>query len=367
MQCAAPILAKGYTASNPLYVPCGKCGYCLKSRQMAWSFRLCEEMEQSIYQTYFVTLTYANEHLPFTLDDKPVIKKHFGPELDEVTLFTRDCQLFNKLVRQNNAFHTKAQYRYYLAGEYGSRYGRPHYHLICFNLHPKTVRNLQKYWKHGKIQIEPCRSGKDVSNYVAGYIVNGWTESARINKRPFALMSKKPYLGHTYVKRMAQWHIDNNLPYLERGKHKIPLPQIIKKNIFTQEQLNAFKQPTLVHEQNLFILEMHRLHLLHGHDYDGFDHVIKQRIYHENEYRFKAKHNDKYEYHLGPTRSSNGLPHHSNRETKGTLRKAPPVNAKRRKSSRLVSSYHPRIPAKCQLPTTQKILDIPKRAQLSHT
>lgn len=299
MRCAAPILAKGSTRHNPVWVPCSRCGYCISTRQKAWSFRLTEEMQQSGYPTLFCTLTYRNESLPYTLDDHPLIRKHFGDLPDEVTLLTRDVQLFNKLVRQNNSFHCDLQYRYYAAGEYGTKFGRPHYHLIMFNVHPKTMLKLQKFWKHGNIDLQECRSTEKVSNYVAGYIIGAQAHSHRINKRPFSIMSKRPYLGYTYVQRMYAWHKKNQLTYIERGDYKQALPRIFKNKIFEQYELNAFKQPALVQNDLAIENELHRLVLKNGADYDAFNALEKARIYHEQRIRENAKHNDNYEYQLG--------------------------------------------------------------------
>lgn len=278
--------------------------YCINNHRNDWTLRLGEEANQSEYPVLFITLTYANHSLPWTLDDHPIIRKHYGEELDEVTLLTRDVQLFNKLVRQNNKFHTPAQYRYYAAGEYGSLHGRPHYHLIVFNLHPKTVQNLHTYWKHGTIDVQLCNSHDKVAQYVSGYIINAHAHAQRINKKPFSIMSKRPYLGHTYVARMYDYHKKNQIPYIDRITYKQRLPRIFKNKIFEQYELNAFKQPAVAQSALALANELHRLRLLNGPDWDGFNYLEKQKIYHEIALREKAKHTDKYQYHFGPLRKN---------------------------------------------------------------
>lgn len=278
--------------------------YCINNKRKHWTLRLGEEAEQSVYPVLFVTLTYANHSLPWTLDDHPIIKKHFGEELNEVTLLTRDVQLFNKLVRQNNRFHTDAQYRYYAAGEYGEKYGRPHYHLIMFNVHPKTMHKLPNYWKHGHIDLQLCNHQDKVSNYVSGYIVNAHSHALRINKKPFSIMSKRPYLGHTYVQRMYDYHKRNQIAYIDRITYKQSLPRIYKNKIFEQWELNAMKQPAYEQKELALANELHRQFLLNGPDWDGFNYLEKQRIYHEQQLREKAKHTDKYQYHFGPLRKN---------------------------------------------------------------
>ncbi|AXH77753.1 MAG: replication initiator protein [Microviridae sp.] len=304
MRCISPILAKGTTKMDPTWVPCSRCGYCLATRQISWSFRLQEEFEQSKFPALFLTLTYDNENLPWTLDECPIIRKHFGLLLDEPTLLTRDVQLFNKSLRKENAKHTEEQYRYYAAGEYGETYGRPHYHLIMFNVHPETITRITSFWKHGLLDLRYCDGKKAVYAYVANYVVNGYSQALRVNKRPFSLMSKRPYIGHSYVVRMYDYHKRNEIAYLERGEKKMALPRIFKNKIFTTAELNAMKQPAVEQHEMKLANELHRLRLKNGPDYDGFKYIEKQRIYWEQDYKQKAKHNDKHEFRKGTLRSS---------------------------------------------------------------
>lgn len=272
-------------------------------------------MEQSKYPALFVTLTYADHSLPWTLDDKPLIKKHFGDEFDEVTLLTRDVQLFNMLLRQNNKINDKlCQYRYYAAGEYGGKHGRPHYHLIMFNVHPKTMDRIPSYWKYGRADVQLVHSQNKVSAYVSSYIVNGYSQALRINKRPFSLMSKKPYLGHTYVERMRDYHKTNLLPYLDRGTFKQALPRIFKQKIFEQWELNSMKLPASANYQEKYDNEILRLQTLNGYTFpEAVQHINDQSLYHHNRILENTKHADKYEYHLGNLDKAKALPHHARR------------------------------------------------------
>ena len=107
MKCISPV----YVRKVSQFVPCGKCGFCIKKAIDSWCLRLGHEMEVSS-SAFFITLTYDNEHLP------P------GAELSK-----RDLQLFIKRLRKVNP-----GIRYFAVGEYGSERGRPHYHAVIFNL-----------------------------------------------------------------------------------------------------------------------------------------------------------------------------------------------------------------------------------------
>lgn len=109
----------------PIYeaVPCGKCLLCRDKKAKEWTTRArCEDMTAT-YPPLFVTLTYANEFLP----KDGVEKKHL--------------QNFLKRFRENwlRMFGERLDLRYFACAEYGSNFGRPHYHLQLWNVPNDTV------------------------------------------------------------------------------------------------------------------------------------------------------------------------------------------------------------------------------------
>ena len=91
MQCIKPINMKkpnSSIASDRVVVPCGRCSACLRSRRESWTIRLFEEFKNHLYG-YFVTMTYADEHLVYAI---------------EPTLCKRDVQLFTKNLRRKLDF-----------------------------------------------------------------------------------------------------------------------------------------------------------------------------------------------------------------------------------------------------------------------
>lgn len=376
-RCIKPVLANGSTSKEPIWVPCSRCGPCLRTRQNNWAFRLTEEFNKSEFPTLFVTLTYADEYLPYTMDDCPIIRKHFGDQLDEVTLLTRDLQKWNMLVRQNNSFHTRKQYRYYAAGEYGSQFGRPHYHVIMFNVHPKTMQRLQSYWKYGNIKLEYARDTNKVSAYVAAYVVTAYSNAIRINKRPFSCMSKRPFLGHTYVERMKKYHRQwrkkpqteiPNLPlehleltdthyqlaYIERpgtnGLYKIGLPRIFKQKLYAKWELNAMKKQVQETTDQLLETEIERIQTLNNYDRpQALQHINDTQFHNHLLILQKAKHSDKHEYQQGNTDASRNLPHHK-RHRRQSQRK---TNQKHKRPHRAKQRPTKTLPT-CTLPQSSK-------------
>ena len=116
-------------------IPCGKCIGCRLAYTRMWADRCIAEATRHD-SSYFVTLTYDNEHLPHAVDPNT------GEILDHGTLVKRDCQLFMKRLRKNYSYDNKI--RFFLAGEYGSTTARPHYHVILFGL---VLDDLKLYSK----------------------------------------------------------------------------------------------------------------------------------------------------------------------------------------------------------------------------
>jgi len=187
-------------------VPCGKCIPCLISKRQEWVLRLEREHRVS-KSAHFVTLTYDQKHL------------RTNHSLDK-----RDLQLYLKRLRKKDE---SERIRYYAVGEYGSRSGRPHYHLILFNSNEDNIRGA---WVdvHGK-QIGLVHvgqvSGASIA-YVTKYVIQKGEPVAEGKERPFATMSRRYGLGGHYLSdEMVEWHRHNDANYVavpDNGKARLP-------------------------------------------------------------------------------------------------------------------------------------------------
>lgn len=220
-KCLTPIKLKNET--NIHTVPCGKCYDCYQRRISQWSFRLMQEEKKSS-SAFFITLTYEKQHLPKT-------------QTNQATLDKRDIQLFMKQLRKKN----REKLKYFVCGEYGSNYERPHYHMILFNAKEKTI---QPTWQKGQIHI-----GK-VSAASVGYTLKYMQKQGKIpkhfkddRKKEFQLMSKG--LGLSYItKNISKWHLNDleNRLYLNiEDNKKIAMPRYYKDKIYTKEQRGQLK------------------------------------------------------------------------------------------------------------------------------
>ena len=148
-------------------LPCGQCVGCRLERSRQWAMR-CIHEAQLHQNNCFITLTYDDEHLP-----------------KDLSLDHREFQLFFKRLRKANP-HIKI--RYYMAGEYGTLRGRPHFHACIFgyDFHDKKLltrttagsllyrsQELEKLWPYGYSTIGDVTF--ESAAYVARYIMQKQT------------------------------------------------------------------------------------------------------------------------------------------------------------------------------------------------
>ncbi|QCQ85063.1 replication initiator protein [Blackfly microvirus SF02] len=202
--------------STLVSVPCGKCIPCLVNKRSDWCFRLEREHRVS-KSAMFVTLTYDEKHL------------RTNGSLDK-----RDLQLFLKRLRRRDE---SSRIRYYAVGEYGSRFGRPHYHLLLFNSVESDVRMA---WLDSRgVPIGAVHVGLVSSAsiaYVTKYMIQKDDYPDGVEK-PFATMSRRYGIGgHYLTDQMVAWHRLNDANYVVRvGNEKGRLPRFYRDKIWYSE------------------------------------------------------------------------------------------------------------------------------------
>lgn len=167
--------------------------------------------------------------MTFTYEETP---KSFNG-LD--SLSKPDWQKFMKKFRKQNTEKLK----YYVTGEYGDNFERPHFHAIMFNIDKRFI-NFPDYiadlWNHGIVEISPVTMAR--IKYVTKYMSKGvWkpqhnkTTGLEDDREPqFSLMSKN--IGKSFLTPQMERHILNmGYPYLTRYGERIPIPRYYKKII----------------------------------------------------------------------------------------------------------------------------------------
>lgn len=252
MRCVSPLSIKDPSqklGSIRITVPCGKCGSCMHNRRTEWSFRLKEELRNA-HSAKFITLTYSDQNLPWG---------GYAP-----TLVKRDIQLFIKRLRKENALVWDKQLRYYAVGEYGTTTRRPHYHILLYNCESSLYSKLDQIWGKGRAQLGEV---SDASiHYTTKYHVNyDVTQDAKVLYKEqsihpeFALMSRRPGIGHAYVGRASSWNYENGYLYVIKDGYKQSMPRYYRKKIFTDDQLKRMAEETISNAQVQYWAEYNRL------------------------------------------------------------------------------------------------------------
>jgi len=188
------------TVGKALSLPCGRCIGCRLERSRQWSVRIMHEAKMHL-ENSFVTLTYSPEFFP-----------------KDGSLSVDHCQLFLKRLRSRLS---PLKIRFFLCGEYGETFGRPHYHAIIFGYaFPDKVplfgsvgstgkfqlfdsELLSDTWGFGQVRIGEVSS--DSASYVANYATKkiiGSPEVVNAHYRgrtpEFLLMSRRPGIGRSW-------------------------------------------------------------------------------------------------------------------------------------------------------------------------
>lgn len=187
---------------RPVTLPCGQCIGCRLERSRQWAVRCYHEA--SLYDNNcFITLTYDDEHLP---DDRSLDVRHF--------------QKFMKRLRKKYG----ANIRFYHCGEYGERFGRPHYHACIFNhdFEDKVLwrkindvplflsASLQQLWPlgHSSVGTVTFQSAAYVARYIMKKRLGRGSEehymdpeTGVIRKPEYTTMSRKPGIGQPWLEK----------------------------------------------------------------------------------------------------------------------------------------------------------------------
>lgn len=203
-----------------LIVPCGKCYACQSNKRSFWTCRLFFEAATAI-SSLFVTLTYDDEHVPFS---------GLLP-----TLSKRDVQLFIKRLRKRFPEH---HIKYFLCGEYGSHTARPHYHAIifdlplCGNFVDYYYKELQKLWSQGFVQCSNVNINR--IGYVSKYILKSDDDKKFFQSHaltpPFMLSSRRPAIGAAIADKIKDY-LSPDMSCIHYRGHTFLLPRYVKEKL----------------------------------------------------------------------------------------------------------------------------------------
>ena len=214
-------------------VPCGHCLSCRCDYSRDWANRMILELSDHD-SALFLTLTYDDAHLPKSPQGIPSLNK-------------RDVQLFLKRLRKS---FPHLSIRFYLAGEYGSRTNRPHYHAILYGIGLDSFSDLvfrgyneignpffsspklASIWGNGFILMSSVTWR--TCNYVARYVLKKQAQrddSLGVAVPPFNVSSRRPGIGMSCASRLLDsgdsvFSVDG-----KDGIHDIPIPRSVIKRL----------------------------------------------------------------------------------------------------------------------------------------
>lgn len=185
-------------------VGCGHCVGCRAEHARQWMIRMMHEARSRPF-SYFITLTYDDDHLP---------RNPYG------TLVPDHLKAFWKALRKEFA---PDRLSYYACGEYGDFNKRPHYHAILYSERSiYTAQDedrmyspiIERVWGKGRTDIGGVTAAS--CSYVAGYVLKKQIAKARddyyervwpdtgevITVAPeFARMANRPAIGRLWIQR----------------------------------------------------------------------------------------------------------------------------------------------------------------------
>ena len=193
-----------------LIVPCGQCIACRLNYGKFWSMRMMEELKHH-EKACFATLTYDDEHLNEICED-------YG----QPRLVKSHLQMFWKRLRKER------RVRYFACGEYGDRFGRPHYHAIIYGVSPDELDLVSKHWQQGLVHLGTVTP--DSCSYVAKYMtkkLRGRALAAKLEEDPdyqneFVLMSRRPGIGGDPSPEMIRFMQENGFVYRKDKRSSLP-------------------------------------------------------------------------------------------------------------------------------------------------
>lgn len=136
-------------------IPCGKCYHCRETKINSWVTRMYAHMED-FKNAYFVTLTYksfscnlhpAEKMMLSKLGDAAYVLDSFNETkrlcYSPCLLIKKHYQNFLKRLRKYTGIN---DITYVISGEYGKKYGRPHFHLILFTNSSLSYSDIKRAW-----------------------------------------------------------------------------------------------------------------------------------------------------------------------------------------------------------------------------
>lgn len=217
-------------------VRCGRCFHCKQSKINEWCTRMYAHVED-FKNVYFITLTYRSFDRSLSPMSQLLLKKLQGAvwHLDAFNetkhyaynpclLVKKHYQDFLKRLRKNTGLN---DITYVLSGEYGKKYGRPHFHAILFTNGKLTKQDIARAWsvalhrnENGQYSLKTSQKGGTTIYRTIGrvdfndLVQNGTFNTAIKIRVDGTYMNAANCFGYVCKYVCKQDHINNNRVYI---------------------------------------------------------------------------------------------------------------------------------------------------------
>ena len=224
--CINPIKIKTVDKNNDVVikeVPCGHCLECMQQKSTDIVIRGIIEYKKynKKYTGSFITLTYNDKFLP----ENRSLKKQ------DYIVFLRELRRYIAKTEGRTGIRILG------CGEYGTKKGRPHYHLVIFNWipddlkvdHSANVKNnnilyksktLSKIWGKGRVVVGTA--SEQTIGYIAGYTSKkGFKNTKKYIKNQYEnriSKQKNIYYDFNDETKLIKWTSKNGQTYIKRVK-----------------------------------------------------------------------------------------------------------------------------------------------------
>ena len=177
------------------WVACRECWQCRERKVDDWVGRNIAESKTAT-AAHVVTLTYGEDAKIGSID-----------HIRAAVLTYSDVQKYLKHLRSDGF-----PVRYFVVGEYGSKKGRAHWHIVLYwqgavPEHKLRENFAQKHWPHGWSYWD--KVSPSAIRYACKYLQKDAHDDARQGFGP--MPSKKPPLGDAYFKQLADKYVEQGL------------------------------------------------------------------------------------------------------------------------------------------------------------
>lgn len=217
-------------------LPCGKCDGCKLDYSRNWATR-------AINEAYFYNYYRNCAFLSLTFNEDTLRRTNLGYSVDKAFF-----KSWVKRLRYAVKDKFNVEFRHLSCGEYGSKRGRPHYHMLIFGFDFPDKYVFKRQHKYGKVityyrspfleslwhlphsdkQAGYCVIGSvnyETCAYVSRYVLKKQHKSTYGDKQPeFLSVSRMPGLGSIYCTTYLDTLFSNGYILLPSG-HKTPIPR----------------------------------------------------------------------------------------------------------------------------------------------